>query len=108
MKESAAALFRETYGAEPASVAVAPGRINIIGEHVDYAGGLCLPAAVDRYLAVAAAPGPGFRAASELFPGQDLVADLAALRPTGGWADHCLGVLSELVAEGVSPDAHLA
>jgi galactokinase len=104
----AAEFFESKYGRAPEVTAVSPGRINIIGEHVDYAGGLCLPAAVDRYLAVAAAPGPGFRAASELFPGQDLAADVAALRPTGGWADHCLGVLSELVAEGVSPDAHIA
>jgi galactokinase len=108
MAARAAEFFETRYGRAPEVVAVSPGRINIIGEHVDYAGGLCLPAAVDRYLAVAAAPAPGFRAASELFPGQDLVADPAALRPTGNWADHCLGVLAQLVADDVSPGAHIA
>ncbi|MBK8485481.1 MAG: galactokinase [Saprospiraceae bacterium] len=34
----------------------APGRINIIGEHTDYNGGLCLPAAIDKSIYFALTP----------------------------------------------------
>lgn len=104
----ASEFFAGSYGRHPETVAICPGRINIIGEHVDYAGGMCLPAAVDRYLAVAAAPSTGIRLASELFPGQDVKADPSAIRPRGGWADHCLGVLSQLITEGVAVGLDLA
>jgi galactokinase len=41
--ERARAAFRERYAAEPDGVWSAPGRVNLIGEHTDYNGGLCLP-----------------------------------------------------------------
>ncbi|HET8766393.1 MAG TPA: galactokinase family protein, partial [Pedococcus sp.] len=41
--ESASAVFRDAFGAEPEGVWSAPGRVNLIGEHTDYNGGLCLP-----------------------------------------------------------------
>ena len=106
--DRAAEFFESHFGHSPAAVAVSPGRINIIGEHVDYAGGMCLPAAIDRYLAVAAAPAAGIRIASEQFPGADVVAESAALRPTGAWGDHCLGTLVQLRMLGLPVDLELA
>lgn len=49
--------FANTFEGQEAHVAaIAPGRINLIGDHTDYTGGLVLPIAVDRFLAVLAAP----------------------------------------------------
>ncbi len=46
--------FKKSFGSEPAFVVRSPGRVNLLGEHVDYNDGWVLPAAIDRavYLAV--------------------------------------------------------
>ena len=48
--------FRERFGHAPEGVAFAPGRVNLIGEHVDYCGLPVLPAALGRGIALAFAP----------------------------------------------------
>ena len=45
--------YRETFGHAPAHIARAPGRVNLLGEHVDYNDGFVLPAAIDRATYVA-------------------------------------------------------
>lgn len=54
--ERIAKVFQETFGRAPTHIARAPGRVNLLGEHVDYNSGLVLPAAIDRaaYIAFAA------------------------------------------------------
>ena len=47
--------FRARHDADPDAVASAPGRVNLIGEHLDYNGGPVLPVALDRRTYVAAA-----------------------------------------------------
>ncbi len=49
-------IFSETFGEKPAHIARAPGRVNLLGEHVDYNDGFVLPAAIDRATYVAFSP----------------------------------------------------
>lgn len=54
--QRARAAYRDAFGAEPAGVWAAPGRVNLIGEHTDYNGGLCLPIALAHRTYVALSP----------------------------------------------------
>lgn len=48
--------FRAKFGHDPAFLAQAPGRVNLIGEHIDYVGLPVLPFAIDRRVVLLAAP----------------------------------------------------
>ena len=48
--------FRQRFAREPHVIAAAPGRVNMIGEHIDYNDGFVLPMAIERYVVIAAAP----------------------------------------------------
>lgn len=52
-------LFIDQFGVEPTVVGIAPGRVNLIGEHTDYNDGFVFPAAIDRGLWIAARPTDG-------------------------------------------------
>jgi galactokinase len=45
--------FRQRFGINPEFIACAPGRVNLLGEHVDYNEGFVLPAAIDLVTLVA-------------------------------------------------------
>ena len=49
-------LYHEKFGHAPAYIARAPGRVNLLGEHVDYNDGFVLPAAIDRATYIAFSP----------------------------------------------------
>ncbi len=51
--------FEQKFGHAPLHVARAPGRVNLLGEHVDYNDGFVLPAAIDRATYVAFSPRKG-------------------------------------------------
>ncbi len=45
--------FQKHFGTEPETIILSPGRINIIGEHIDYNDGYVLPAAIDKFICFA-------------------------------------------------------
>ena len=40
----------------PQFVVISPGRVNLLGEHVDYSDGIVLPAAIDRAIRITVRP----------------------------------------------------
>ena len=56
MKAELASKFFDTYGQQPAATYFTPGRVNLIGEHIDYNGGLVLPCAITLGTWLAVAP----------------------------------------------------
>ena len=47
------AFFEKSFGTKPEKIVLSPGRINIIGEHIDYNDGYVLPAAIDKVICFA-------------------------------------------------------
>jgi galactokinase len=90
------------FGAEP-DVFAAPGRVNLIGEHTDYAEGFVMPAAID--FATLAGISPRTDGKVVLYSqnyGDERVYDATALpsERSGHWSDYPLGVLAIFAAEG--------
>jgi galactokinase len=56
MPEDLASTFRNRYGTPPTHVARAPGRVNLIGEHIDFAGLPVFPMALQREVCIAFRP----------------------------------------------------
>jgi galactokinase len=78
----------------------APGRVNLMGAHLDYNGGPVMPVAVDRgtFIALGARGDARLRLASLLQPGECEV-DLERAAPSarsGAWFDYPLGVAQAL------------
>jgi galactokinase len=48
----ASTAFREQFGTAPTITAAAPGRVNLIGEHIDYCDGFVMPFAINRYIVI--------------------------------------------------------
>jgi galactokinase len=103
---TASRVFREHFGAAPAWLAAAPGRVNLIGEHTDYNGGYVLPLAIDRHVVMAAAPAaagaPRVRVYSAALDASvDIPLDGTLGPGEPGWANYLRGVVSGFVRRGL-------
>ncbi|MBT8225724.1 MAG: galactokinase [Dactylosporangium sp.] len=104
--ERARRVYAERYDTQPAGVWVAPGRVNLIGEHTDYNDGFVLPFALPHLIAVAAEPSSTGRwtvysesAGTEATFGVD---DLVP-GTVDGWAAYPAGVVWALHDGGLRP-----
>jgi galactokinase len=89
---------------EPSFRVWAPGRVNLIGEHTDYSGGLVLPIAIQYGLRLVAAPAPGeITLTSEGFGAADAVAADGSGPRARGWARYAQAVAAELADAGRPP-----
>lgn len=96
-------LYESFFGAAPASVASAPGRVNLIGEHTDYNQGLVLPVGIERRTFVALGPsadGAHHFAAADLDRHVTLPVDVSERQAEEPWADYVIGVFNEWRALG--------
>jgi galactokinase len=85
-------------------VFAAPGRVNLIGEHTDYADGFVMPAAIDfaTYAAISPREDGKIVIRSENYGTQvEFGLDALPERRIGEWSDYPVGVLCVLRAEGV-------
>ena len=95
-------LHLSRFNSEP-EIFAAPGRVNLIGEHTDYAEGFVMPAAIDFATLAGISPRDDGKIViySENFK-EERAFDAEALPKTGSkdWSDYPLGVMVILASEG--------
>lgn len=96
--------FGQTFQTDASVVVTAPGRVNLIGEHIDYCDGFVLPLAIERSIVIAAAPN-GTTTARIGTSHADEVCELDLSVPQTvsepKWANYVRGVIAGFQADDV-------
>lgn len=107
LKNEAVDVFRSQFSTNPTHIASAPGRVNLIGEHLDYNDGWVLPAAINRYTMIAAKPIKSSRGSNAVIfssaLNQTVEISLDKHEPTssGGWSRYVAGVISCFATQNI-------
>jgi galactokinase len=104
-KAEVSALFAQQFNEAPSFVIASPGRINLIGEHVDYNCGFVLPAAIDKYMYVAVSHRNDSHIllhAADLNQNYQTNLDAPLQPSSSGWPNYVLGVVHDLLEAGYS------
>lgn len=94
-------VFEDKFADEPMKTYFSPGRVNIIGEHIDYNGGSVMPFCIDKgiYAAIRKNDKQMIRVLSENFPLQSIQAiaiDIANFEKRGNYSDYVQGIILEI------------
>ena len=96
--------FKSLFGSSPDISGFTPGRVNLIGEHIDYNGGRVLPTALDLGVTLALSP----RSDGQIQIGSDKFEDIAKRTlsdaATDHWSDYITGALQLAHAQGFGPN----
>jgi galactokinase len=105
--------YQKRYGRAPEWIAAAPGRVNLIGEHIDYNDGFVLPMAIDRYCVIAAAGNTGDEATlfsvaadeeTKILLAAPGVTRASAVSNRGHWSNYVAGVIAGCTERNLRPN----
>ena len=99
MKLELSSAFRQIFNNGPEAIFFCPGRVNLIGEHIDYNGGHVMPCAISRgtWLAFSRNTDKKLRFRSlDFSETADLNLQTSYTRTGKGWFNYPLGVINEL------------
>ena len=95
------AIFKENFSSTP-HLYYSPGRINFIGEHIDYNDGFVMPAAIDKgvYYAIALNNTDEINFHSVDFD-EKLTVNIRDIKKMTGWKNYVLSVVNEFLIKGL-------
>jgi galactokinase len=103
-EEEVLGVHRQRFGQDGRGFA-APARVNLIGEHTDYTGGLVMPLAIDFCTRAVVSPrNDGQAVFYSANYREEASFEIASLgrEPRGHWSDYPAGVLWSLLQEGIA------